>query len=254
MISILLAVYNGELYLKKSIESILNQTYVDFELLIGFNGTVDDSKNIVSLFKDDRIKVFDYGMDSGKSVTLNKLINEANGEWLAMQDDDDIWLPNKLELQVKFASTGNYDVIGTKIYYCDDNESIIGSPFIALEHKQICLLSRNGFNQVPNTSVIFRKSLAIDSKGWDNSIVGVEDFDFWLKLINLGGRFINIDSQLVLHRLHLKSNFNTQKYDVKGIIKKYKNKTVFREKIYILFFLICSRLNAIFWKLKMKLK
>lgn len=251
MISILLAVYNGELYLKKSIESVLNQTYTDFELLIGFNGTVDGSKNIVSNFNDNRIRVFDYGMDSGKSKTLNKLIKEAKGDWLAMQDDDDIWLPKKLEMQAELASTENYDVIGTKIFYCDELDKIIGLPYLAVNHKKICLLSRNGFNQVPNTSAIFKKSQALEVQGWDNSIVGVEDFDFWLKLMQAGARFKNINQKLVLHRIHKKSNFNTQKYNVKGIIDKYKaqnKKTTVFNKINISLYLIRTKINSIFWQ------
>ena len=74
MISILLAVYNGEKYIRKSIDSILNQSYKDFELLIGFNGTIDNSKKIVSEYNDSRIRVFDYNDDKGKAKTLNKLI------------------------------------------------------------------------------------------------------------------------------------------------------------------------------------
>lgn len=254
MISILLAVYNGELYLKKSIESILNQSYTDFELLIGFNGTVDESKKIVSNFNDARIRVFDYGMDSGKSKTLNKLIKEAKGEWLAIQDDDDIWLSNKLVLQFELASKGNYDVIGSKIFYCDEKEVIIGSPIIASNHNQICLLSRKGYNQIPNTTAIFKKNLVFEVKGWNENIVGVEDFDFWLKLMKSGAKFKNIDEKLVLHRLHTKSNFNTQRYNVNSIVKKYYSPNIssfLADRIIVSIYLIRSKFNLIFWKIKL---
>lgn len=256
MVSILLAVYNGETYLKKTIESVLNQTYIDFELLIGFNGTVDGSKNIVSNFNDNRIRVFDYGMDSGKSKTLNKLIKEAKGDWLAMQDDDDIWFPKKLEIQLKFASTENYDVIGTKIFYCNEKDNIIGLPFLAKDHKQICLLTMNGYNQVANTSAIFKKSIAFEVQGWNNEIVGAGDLDFWLKLMHIGARFINIDQKLVLHRIHNKSNFNTKKFDIKEITDKYRTKNRKNDifiKINIYCYLIFSKIYSVFWKVKYKL-
>lgn len=74
MISILLATHNGERFIEQSIKSVLNQTFKEFELLIGFNGTTDSSKKIVEGIKDDRIRVFDYGEDKGKSKTLNKLL------------------------------------------------------------------------------------------------------------------------------------------------------------------------------------
>ena len=69
MISILLATYNGEKYIKDSINSIINQDYKEWELLVGFNGTYDSSKNIVSEIKDDRIKIFDYKEEKGKAKT-----------------------------------------------------------------------------------------------------------------------------------------------------------------------------------------
>ena len=113
MISVLLAVYNGEKYIRKSLDSVLNQTYKDFEILIGFNGTTDNSKSIVSEYKDNRIKVFDFGNDKGKAKTLNKLLRECKGDWIAIQDDDDIWLPGKLEFQLKYSN--DFDVIGSKV-------------------------------------------------------------------------------------------------------------------------------------------
>ena len=221
-VSILLAVYNGEQYLRRSLESLLNQTYEDFEILIGFNGTIDKSKEIVSDYKDERIRVFDYGMEAGKSKTLNKLLKEAKGEWLAMQDDDDIWLPKKLELQMEIAKTNNYDVIGSKIFYCNDLDRITGMPNLSTEHSDIVSKSLNGDNQIANSSAVFKKSVTIDVNGWDESLIGIEDYDFWLKLIKKGYKFTNLKKQLVLHRLHEKSNFNTKKYDLKSLLNKYK--------------------------------
>ena len=222
MVSILLAVYNGEKYLRSSIESIISQTYEDFELLIGFNGTVDNSKDIVKEFKDKRIRVFDYGMDKGKSKTLNKLLKKAKGEWLAMQDDDDVWFPKKLELQMNLAITGEYDVIGSRIFYCNELEKITGQPKLFTEHDKIVSLSMKGNNQIANSSAIFKTSITKEINGWDESLSGIEDFDFWLKLMKKGCRFVNLKKQLVLHRVHKNSNFNTKKYDIKSVIEKYQ--------------------------------
>ena len=222
MVSVLLAVYNGEKYLRRSVESVLNQTYEDLELLIGFNGTIDNSKEIAKEFDDDRIRVFDYGMDAGKSKTLNKLIKEAKGDWLAMQDDDDVWLPKKLEIQMELAETGNYDVIGSRIFYCDELEKITGQPNIYLNHEDITSRSMRGDNQVPNTSAIFKKSITEKVNGWDESLGGIEDFDFWLKLMKINCIFVNVKKQLVLHRVHSNSNFNTKKHDIKSMLEKYK--------------------------------
>ena len=98
MFSILLAIYNGQNFVEASIESVLSQSFIDLELLIGFNGTTDSSKEIVSKYQDSRIKIFDYGEDKGKAKTLNKLIIESKYDWIAIQDDDDVWTKEKLKI------------------------------------------------------------------------------------------------------------------------------------------------------------
>lgn len=216
MISILLATYNGEKFIKESIDSILTQTFTEWELLIGFNGTTDNSKEIVNEYNDYRIRIFDYGNDKGKAKTLNKLILEAKYDWIAIQDDDDIWLENKLEKQIELIEA--YDVIGTMISYVDENLKFKGQPNLEINHNGITMRSLNGDNQIANTSAIFKKTDALKINGWDVKIDGIEDFDFWLKLIKNGKKFINLPEKLVLHRLHNNSNFNTKKYNLNKIL------------------------------------
>jgi glycosyltransferase involved in cell wall biosynthesis len=215
-VSILLAVYNGEKYLKKSIDSILEQSFQDLELLIGFNGTKDNSKEIVKQYNDPRIRVFDYGDDKGKAKTLNKLMKECVGEWIAVQDDDDIWLPKKLERQIKHID--DYDVIGTQITYVDESENPTGNPILAKDDENIKSKSLAGDNQIANTSAIFRRKCAEEVEGWSEILDGIEDFDFWLKIMRKGYKFVNISSPEVLHRLHSNSNFNTKQFEISKIL------------------------------------
>lgn len=218
MISILLAVYNGEKYLKESLDSVLNQTFTEFELLIGLNGCTDSTKEIIESYSDKRIKLFDYLDDKGKSKTLNKLIKESSYDWCAIQDADDIWISNKLESQVQFMN--EYQLIGTYCKYINGDNDIIGSPKIYSDSDSIKRHSLNGNNQIINMSAIFKKS---DICLWDEDIVGVEDYDFWLKLLTNGYVAYNVPEYLVHHRVHSESNFNTNSYDIKKIIKKYVN-------------------------------
>jgi len=208
MISILLAVHNGEKYISQSIDSIINQTFENWELLIGFNGTIDSSKDIVDSYNDDRIKTFDYGNDKGKAKTLNKLIKEAQYDWCAIQDDDDIWLSKKLEKQIKH--TKDCDVVGSYIHYINENGSITGSPNLSQNHGQIKTKSLIGINQIANSSAIFKKDAAAQINFWREDIDGVEDFDFWLRLLRAGYSFYNIPEYITLHRLHASSHFNSQ--------------------------------------------
>ena len=216
MISILLAVHNGERYLKQSIDSVLNQTHKDIELLIGLNDSTDRSREIISSYNDDRIKLFEY-KEKGKAKTLNKLLKEAKGDWIGLQDDDDIWVINKLQLQLRQKA----DVIGTKIYYIDKIGNLTGQPTLENTHDNIVKKSYKGINQIANTSAIFKRLDAIKVNGWNEDLDGIEDFDFWLKLMKTGCKFININYTLVYHRVHDKSNFNTKQHDLKGLLKKH---------------------------------
>jgi glycosyltransferase involved in cell wall biosynthesis len=217
MISILLPTFNGEKYLSLAIESVLNQTFKDFELLIAFNGTIDNSKEIPSKYNDSRIKVFDYGDDKGKSRTLNKLLNEAKFDWIALQDDDDIWVNNKLEKQIDYINKG-WDVIGTFINYINEEGQITGRPNLCSYTDDIKHLSLSGMNQVANTSTVFKKEVALEIGGWAEGIDGIEDYDFWLRLLRGDKKFTNIPEELVHHRLHSNSNFNTKKYDLNKVL------------------------------------
>jgi glycosyltransferase involved in cell wall biosynthesis len=215
MISILLASYNGERYLEKSVESVLNQSFKDFELLVGLNGTNDSSIDILNSFNDDRIKIFNY-VEKGKSKTLNTLLNESRYEWIALQDDDDIWIESKLESQIPYFD--KYDVIGTLISYINEEGHITGRPNLSTETNEIKNLSMRGLNQVANTSAIFKRQDALDINGWRDGLDGIEDYDFWLRLMRNGKKFITVSKELVLHRLHSNSNFNTKKYDLNKIL------------------------------------
>lgn len=221
MISILLAVYNGEKYLAETMRSVLSQTYGNFELLIGLNGCTDGTADIVNSFKDERIKMFNYGDDKGKAKTLNKMLSVATGEWIAVQDADDVWAPIKLAEQV--VHVGEYDVIGSRCMYINAGGTVTGQPNIALDHVQITGKCMVGDNQVINSSALIRATELRAEGGWDTSIDGVEDFDLWLRLIKRGCKFINVKKPLVFHRLHASSNFNTQQQDITPLLQKYNS-------------------------------
>lgn len=216
MISILLATSNGHEFIEESIDSILSQTFNQFELLIGLNGENEITKNILKNYDDDRIRIFDYGNDKGKSKTLNKLLQVSRYDWLGIQDDDDIWLPQKLEKQIEF--TEHFDVIGGLINYISETGKILGKPNLSINHDEIKSKSLSGDNNLANTSVIFKKECAFEVNGWATDLDGIEDFDFWLKLIRNNKKIINVNEVLVLHRLHSKSNFNTKKHDINSIL------------------------------------
>jgi glycosyltransferase involved in cell wall biosynthesis len=148
--------------------------------------------------------------------SINKLLQESKYEWIAIQDDDDIWINSKLEKQLPHIE--NNDVIGTFIQYIDVNDKPIGGPVLSTQDSEIKKISLSGGNQVANTSAIFKKVDALEIGGWRDGLDGIEDYDFWLRLIRNGKKFINVSEQLVLHRLHSNSNFNTKQFDLSKIL------------------------------------
>lgn len=220
MVSILLATFNGERYIRQSIDSILNQTFNQWELLIGFNGTTDSSINIVQEYNDERIRVFNFGDDKGKAKTLNKLIIESSYNWCSIQDDDDIWLPDKLSEQ--FSISQDYDIIGTFIEYINANGVVTGGVDLATDHDTILQKTITGNNQIANSSAIFRKSAAKEIGFWREDIDGIEDIDFWIRLLKAGYYFYNLPVILVQHRLHPASNYNTKAHNLNRLLQQYK--------------------------------
>ena len=124
--------------------------------------------------------------------------------------------PSWKEKQIKLVN--DYDVIGTFINYINENGDITGRPILSSFPNDIKHISLAGINQVANTSAIFKKSDALLMNGWKDGLDGIEDYDFWLRLMREGKSFINIPEELVHHRLHSNSNFNTKRHDLRKIL------------------------------------
>ncbi|MDY3846132.1 MAG: glycosyltransferase [Eubacteriales bacterium] len=102
LVSIIMPSYNTGRFIRESIDSVINQTYKNWELLIVDDCSTDDTDEAVSSFDDARIRYLKNEKNSGAAVSRNYAIREAKGEWIAFLDSDDIWVPEKLEKQLKF--------------------------------------------------------------------------------------------------------------------------------------------------------
>ena len=204
MISILIPIYNGIEFIHESVESVINQTYTDWELIIGINGHPQNSdiyKKAKEYEKNNKIKVYDFYKLKGKSNTLNEMIKYCAHDYVAILDVDDIWHPKKLEIQSKFLNL--YDVIGTKcIYFGERLNGIVPN----IPTKDINNFDFFKSNPVINSSAIIRKELCF----WNNKFDGVEDYDLWLTLKNKNKKFYNCEQILVKHRIHNNSSFNSK--------------------------------------------
>ena len=195
-LSIMMPCYNAELYLRESIESILNQSYFDFELLIIDDASTDMSKNIIKEYEktDERVRYLKNEFQKGASGALNTAIKHAKGKYLARQDADDTSLKDRLKIQVNCMEKDDdlgYCAVNINFVDKDSNiikECIYKSPVGPIEYEAAYV------NPVPNATIVYRKN-QIDKYHLEFSYQKTaEDYDFFLKYIyntKLSGKFIN---------------------------------------------------------------
>jgi glycosyltransferase involved in cell wall biosynthesis len=125
-VSVVLTCYNGARWISEAIESILAQTYEDFELVIIDDGSTDNSKEMVALHLSDERVRYTYQENRGFSAAVNRGIKESSGSLIGFIGQDDLWMPNKLELQVKYLSEHkDVDLIHSNYCSIDSEECII---------------------------------------------------------------------------------------------------------------------------------
>ena len=111
LVSIIMPSYNTASYIKESIQSVLNQTYTNWELIIVDDCSTDETDEVINTITDSRIKYFKNKENSGAAMSRNKALREARGQWVAFLDSDDLWMPNKLEKQINFMKKNGYTLM-----------------------------------------------------------------------------------------------------------------------------------------------
>lgn len=191
-------VYNCELYIREAVDSILNQTFADFEFLIIDDASIDATATIIKKYNDPRIQLIEKPENSGYTNSLNYGLSIAKGEYIARMDGDDISLPERFAKQVAFLDA-NKDIIlcGTSLCIIGTDKTII----VPETHDAIKLALLKG-NSIVHPSVMFRnikekKSLI----GYDISKEPAEDYDLWVRLLSRG-KLHNLQEVLLNYRVH----------------------------------------------------
>ena len=126
LVSIISPSYNCEKFISKTIESVLVQTYKNWELIIVDDCSTDNTDKVVARYDDKRIKYLKNEHNSGAAVSRNRALREAKGRWIAFLDSDDIWLPEKLEKQICFMKKNGYHFSYTNYEEIDENGNKLG--------------------------------------------------------------------------------------------------------------------------------
>lgn len=215
MVTVLMAVYNGERYVRKAIESILEQTFSDFEFLIVDDGSSDGSGEILRAYPDARIRVLTNAGNMGLSASLNRGLELSRGDYVARIDADDVSLPMRLQAQVKFLDTHSDIVLVGSKYETINASGHSMERVKVLTHPsaiRFCLLFDN---PICHSSVMFRRRMVIEAGGYDPRVEVGQDFDLWNRLVYMGG-ITQIPETLVQLRLHRASVSRSSSSSVKS--------------------------------------
>lgn len=232
LISIIMPAYNSEKFIEQAIESVINQTYENWELIVINDASVDETKEIVLKIAEheSRIRYFDTPQNLGVSKTRNKAVSFAKGEWIAFLDSDDRWKVQKLEKQIHLQKELNAELLFTGSAFMDVN----GQPLEWVLHvpNEIRYKKLLKQNVISNSSVLVKKELyqKYEVVGDDMH----EDFACWLNILKSGKKAYGIDESLLVYRLSANSKSGNKIKAAKMNWNTYKKNWVeFRRKSFL---------------------
>lgn len=199
LISIIMAAYNTEKTIEQAINSVLSQTYTNFELLVvndcSKDRTVELVKDIVA--KDSRVRLISNIKNSGVSYTRKHGLEEAKGSWIAILDSDDAWAPEKLEKQIDLQRRTNADLLFTGSAFMD----LEGQPIDWYLHAPAEVTYRQLLKQnvLSNSSALVRKELYAKHYAIGDGMH--EDFAIWLSILKKGTKAYGVDEPLLIYRI-----------------------------------------------------
>jgi glycosyltransferase involved in cell wall biosynthesis len=192
-------VYHGSKFLDEAIESILNQTFTDFEFLIIDDESKDNSLDIIRSYDDERVRLVENKKNLGQASSLNKGIKLACGKYIARMDQDDISIPFRLQKQVEFMENNlQVGVCGTWLEYIGHKDGVL-----CLETEDDLIKIKLLTNQnLAHPTVMIRKSILDDyNLMYDGNYSPAEDYDLWDRMFEYCD-FANLPEPLVKYRLH----------------------------------------------------
>jgi len=203
MISVLMPVYNGEKYLREAIESILNQTYNDFEFIILNDGSTDRTEKIILSYDDSRIVYVKNEENLGIIKSLNKGLKLAKSKYIARMDADDISCPQRFKIQVKFMEANpDFTVCGTWTEVFREKDKYVNKTPVTNEEVKATLFFNSA---IAHPTVFLRNKVIIEKElFYDENYIHVEDYELWCRMSSKI-KFANIPEVLLEYRYHSES-------------------------------------------------
>lgn len=262
LVTVLMPVFNGEKYLREALESILNQTYKNLEILIINDGSKDQSEEIILSYTDKRIRYIKNQENIKLISTLNLGIKEAKGKYIARMDADDVSMLNRIEKQVCFLEENpSYILCGSNVKLIKNDQKTDEIIHYHNDSSDIKFALAFYCPFIHPTILIRKEILDMHNIFYDPLFLHAEDYYLWTKLVDLGD-FVNLPEELIYYRIHehqISTEYREfQKIKMKEIQKEFlvdilKNKFT-SDEIDILFFdkntLVNHKLNLYYKFLK----
>ena len=198
-VTVILPVYNGERYLREAIDSVLAQTYHDFELWVCNDGSTDGTVAIVDSYADPRVRRVDNPQNMGLVATLNRAFAMVESPYIARMDDDDLWHPKKLEWQMELLeSRPEVGVCGTSIHKFGDIDAVHLFP----EDSDALKVGLLFYCMMSHPSVVYRRSMLVETGlSYRQEYFPAEDYKMWVEVLQ-HSHIHNLQQPLVEYRQH----------------------------------------------------
>jgi len=203
-VSVILPAYNCDKFIGKAIQSVLQQTFTDFELIIINDGSTDNTESIIQTFEDKRIVYLKNSNNQGLIHTLNKAITHANGKYMARMDADDICLRERLAKQKAFLDQNEeITAVASTIEFINEQEEKTGIWELDRQTITPAQIRRAILKQncIAHPTVMVRSETLKKLKYKDYQ-KNIEDYDLWLRMLNRGYKIAKLDEPLLLYRIH----------------------------------------------------
>lgn len=204
-VSVIMSCFNSESTIRKSVESILNQSYKDFEFLICDDGSIDKTHlTLLELSQNDkRIKIFKNDKNLGLTKSLNRLIEESSMPVIARQDDDDISFPNRLEEQIRFLKDEDYDFCVSRAFI-KNSQRLIPAFSFSLPSSLII----NFKNPFIHGTLMIKKNVLNDIGKYDERFYYAQDYKLFSDLLSSGAKYKKLKTPL--YELNTKDNISSK--------------------------------------------
>lgn len=198
LVSVLMPAYNSELYIAQAIDSILDQTHSNLELLIFDDGSSDGTRKVIESYSDPRVIKVLSDQNYGVVRARNELIDRANGKYIALMDADDVAEPTRLQKQLQVLESGECDICGSAQWVLDEatnklkkSKDRFTDPDLRALLSVYCGLCNS---TITGKAEIFKRFK------YDTSILTSEDYFLWVQMAAAGYRFINLKDRLLTYR------------------------------------------------------